>query len=62
MGFGKQSRSSRSIVISNSCAKKKSEFELLDQLCKRQAVEIIDLRRQLDEAIDQQYLATKTIN
>ena len=59
MVLGDQSRSSRSIVMSNSCAKKKAEFDLLEQLCKSQAIEICDLRRLFDEAIEQRDLATQ---
>ena len=59
MGFGNQSRSSRSIASTNSSAKKKAEFELLEQLCKSQAIEICDLQRLLDEAIVQRDIATQ---
>ena len=55
MGFGKGIRSYRSIASSNGRAKNKAEVESLEQ----QAVEIIDLRRRLDEAINQRDLATQ---
>ena len=59
MVFGKGSQCSISIASRNRCAKKKAEFELLEQLCERQAVEIFDLRRLLDEAIEQRDVATQ---
>ena len=59
MGFGKGSQSSGSIASSSRETKKKAEFHLLEQLCERQAVEIFDLRRLLDEAIEQRDVVTQ---
>ena len=60
MGFGKGIRLNKSIAKSDDRAKRKvAADESLEQLCKRQKVEIDDMRRQLDEAIEQRDLATK---
>ena len=54
MGFGKGIRLNKSIAKSDDRAKRKvAADESLEQLCKRQKVEIDDdMRRQLDEAIE----------
>ena len=53
MGFGKGIQLKKSIVKSEDRAKRKvAADESIEQLCKRQKVEIDDMRRLLDEAIE----------
>ena len=53
MGFGDGRQSETSTARLNSVAKRKAEIESVEQLCERQALEISNLRHQLDEAREQ---------